>query len=110
MEQNLAAEGGRSSSVLSNNTKHTSQRRDNLKDKKDRRTSKQELCSRLYSLEGNNSPSPDRVSRLYAMLQSTDKGVNRLRQNQRLYFNENIKMDKNMTKKLDEVNAEIRML
>ena len=68
---------------LSNN------RRETLREKQEKRTSKQELCNKLDSLERNKSVSPSRVSRLYAMLQSADKGAKMLgssQKNQHHYF------------------------
>lgn len=53
------------------------------------------LCDQLKKMEKSNSPSPSRISRLYAMLQSSDKGVNRLnRKHSKNYFNENIRMSR----------------
>ena len=90
---------------------NTTNKRETMREKQERRTSKQELCKRLKSLEPDKSLSPDRVSRLYAMLQSTDKGASILSQNtQKNLFNEHIKMSKDQSMKLNMVSDEIRKL
>lgn len=68
-------------------------RKQTIRDKNDTRRSKQELCNKLSSLERNPTSNDDRVSRLYAMLQSTDKGANRIGKHSKNFFNENIKMN-----------------
>ena len=68
-------------------------KRETMREKQDRRTMKQELCSRIDTLE-SRSPQNDRVSRLYAMLQSSDKGATRLNRNAKNLFNESLKMNK----------------
>ena len=56
------------SSSLKRNSQMSISKRQTTKDKQDQRRLKQDLCTKLQSLEKNTSSSPDRVSRLYAML------------------------------------------
>ena len=61
-------------------------------ERKERRTSKRELCLKLDTMEPNSSKSPDRIHRLYALLQSTGKGASRLDNKAKNFFNEHLKM------------------
>ena len=49
-----------------------------------------------------NVGSPDRISRLYALLQTTDKGANRLGSSpKKNFFNEHIKMSSDQAMRLN---------
>ena len=84
-----------------------SRKKESQEEKKDRRTSKQELCLKLDSVEPNASKSPDRIHRLYALLQSTGKGASRFGKASKDFFNENIKMNQEQTKKLYLASTEL---
>ena len=70
----------------------------------------------MSSLEGGSLKSPDRIAHLYAILQSTQKGANLLRQGPLLvnrspsFFNEHMKMSHDQTKKLSLVHEELQKL
>lgn len=56
----------------------------------------------MESLEHKSkSRDPDRISRLYAMLQSTDKGAQRAHKNSQNFFNERIKMSNDQSNRLN---------
>ena len=60
-----------------------------------KKANKQELCHILDTLDTRKIDigSPDRLSRMYALLQTADKGANRLGSNpKKNFFNEHIKM------------------
>ena len=104
--------GGRDTSFTRGSQKSQKSRASNsIRNQKEHRTSKQDLCQRLGRLEGNRSPSPTRIARLYAMLQSTDKGAARLDHKQgKNFFNENIRMNYSQSKRMLEVNDHLSRL
>ena len=58
-------------------------------------------------MEPNSSKSPDRIHRLYALLQSTGKGASRLDNKAKNFFNEHIKMSVEQSKKLRLASSEL---
>ena len=50
------------------------------------------------------------MTRLYALLQTSDKGASRIQKNSSNFFNENIRMSTDQTNKLNQVTMEIGRL
>ena len=61
-------------------------------------------------MEPNASKSPDRIHRLYAVLQSTGKGASRFGKASKDFFNEHIKMNQEQTKKLYLASTELDLM